>query len=309
MEVVKLLINQIVIMFLYMIFGFVLFKGKKISKEGSANMATLLVWLIIPVVVVKSFCVEPTQERIIGLLLSIVAAVAAQALSMLVSHLFFKKRPIDNFAAAFSNAGFIGIPLVTATVGGDAVFYIAFFVAILNILQWVYGVAVITEKKMKITGSTLVHPLILGTVLGLVLFFTGLGAKLPTVVMSTLSGISALNAPLAMLIMGVYLAQADMKSLWTDKHLYILSFVRLVLIPLLTVLLLWGMHLLIPALNSTIVLALLIAAIAPVGANVAVYAQLHNKDYVYASKTVVISTLLSLVSMPLVVLLAQYLIG
>lgn len=309
MEVVKLLINQIVIMFLYMIFGFVLFKGKKISKEGSANMASLLVWLIIPVVVVKSFCVEPTRERIVGLLLSIAAAVAAQGLSMLVSHLFFKKRPIDNFAAAFSNAGFIGIPLVTATVGGDAVFYIAFFVAILNILQWVYGVAVITEKKMKITGSTLVHPLILGTVLGLVLFFTGLGAKLPTVVMSTLSGISAVNAPLAMIIMGVYLAQADMKSLWTDKQLYILSIVRLVLIPLLTLALLWGMHLLIPALNTTIVLALLIAAIAPVGANVAVYAQLHNKDYVYASKTVVISTLLSLVSMPLVVLLAQYLLG
>ena len=308
MEVVGLLVNQIIIMFLYMIFGFILFKGKKISKEGSANMASLLVWLIIPVVVVKSFCVEPTRERMIGLLLSIAAAIAAQGLSMLISHLFFKKRPIDNFAAAFSNAGFIGIPLVTATVGGDAVFYIAFFVAILNILQWVYGVAVITEKKMKITGSTLIHPLILGTVLGLILFFTGLGAMLPKVVMSTLTGISALNAPLAMLIMGVYLAQADMKSLWTDKNLYTLSFVRLVLIPLLTVLLLWGLHLLLPARNATIVLALLIAAIAPVGANVAVYAQLHNKDYVYASKTVVISTLLSLVTMPLVVLLAQYLI-
>lgn len=309
MEVVTLLISQIIIMFLYMIFGFVLFKGKKISKEGSANMATLLVWLIIPVVVVKSFCVEPTKERIVGLLLSIAAAVAAQGISMLMSHLFFKKRPIDNFAAAFSNAGFIGIPLVRATVGDEAVFYIAFFVAILNILQWIYGIAVITEKKMTVSKSTLVHPLILGTVLGLVLFFTGLGAKLPTVVSSTLSGISALNAPLAMLIMGVYLAQADMKSLWIDKHLYLLSLVRLVLIPVLTLLLLWGMQLLIPALNATIVLALLIAAIAPVGANVAVYAQLHNKDYVYASKTVVISTLLSLVTMPLIVLLAQLLLA
>lgn len=308
MEVVTLLISQIVIMFLYMIFGFVLFKGKKISKEGSANMATLLVWLIIPVVVVKSFCVEPTGERIIGLLLSIAAAIVAQALSMLVSHLFFRKRPIDNFAAAFSNAGFIGIPLVRATVGDEAVFYIAFFVAILNILQWVYGVAVITRKKMTVSKSTLTHPLILGTVLGLVLFFTGLGAKLPAVVANTLSGISALNAPLAMLIMGVYLAQADMKTLWTDKHLYLLSLVRLVLIPMLTLAVLWGMQLLIPALNSTIVLALLIAAIAPVGANVAVYAQLHDKDYVYASKTVVISTLLSLVTMPLIVLLAQYLL-
>lgn len=308
MEIVSLLVSQIVIMFLYMIFGFVLFKGKKISKEGSANMATLLVWLIIPVVVVKSFCVEPTRERIIGLLLSVVGAIVAEALSMLIAHLFFKKRPIDNFAAAFSNAGFIGIPLVKATVGDEAVFYIAFFVAILNILQWVYGVAVITRKKMTVSKTTLTHPLILGTLLGLVLFFTGLGTKLPSVVMNTLSGISALNAPLAMLIMGVYLAQADMKTLWTDKHLYMLSLVRLVLIPVLTLAVLWGMQLLIPAFNNTIIMALLIAAIAPAGANVAVYAQLHNKDYVYASKTVVISTLLSLVSMPLIVLLAQYLL-
>ena len=308
MEIVKLLINQIIVMFIYMIFGFVLYKGKKISKEGSGNMATLLVWLIIPVVVVKSFCVEPTRERMIGLGLSVVAALAIQGLSILVSHLLFKKRPIDNFASAFSNAGFIGIPLVTATVGSDAVFYIAFFVALLNILQWVYGVAVITEKKMAMNKSTLLHPLILGLVLGLVLFFTGWGAKLPATVTTTLSGISALNAPLAMLIMGVYLAQADLKSLWTDKHLYILSLCRLVLIPLLSLCVLWALQLAIPAMETRMILALLISAIAPVGANVAVYAQLHNKDYVYASKTVVISTLLSLVSMPLIVLLAQYIL-
>ena len=309
MEIVKLLINQILVMFLYMVFGFVLYKTKKITKEGSANMATLLVWLIIPVVVVKSFCVEPTPQRISGLLWSIVAAVAVQGLSIAVSRLAFKKRPIDHFAAAFSNAGFIGIPLVTATVGGDAVFYIAFFVALLNILQWAYGVAVITETKVKLNKATLLHPLILGLLLGLVLFFTGLGAKLPAVVLNTLSGISGLNAPLAMLIMGVYLAQADLKTLWTDKHLYILSFVRLVLIPLLTIVLLFGMQLLIPGLNHTIVMSLLITAIASVGSNVAVYAQLHNRDYLYATKTVVISTLLSLVTMPLIVLLAQYLLN
>ncbi len=308
MQIVSLLINQIIVMFVYMIFGFLLYKGNKISKEGSGNMATLLVWLIIPVVVIKSFCVEPTKARMVGLGLSTVAALAIQGLSMAVSHVLFKKRPIDNFASAFSNAGFIGIPLVTATVGADAVFYIAFFVALLNILQWVYGVAVITEKKMTMNKSTLLHPLILGLVLGLILFFTGWGAKLPGTVMTALSGISALNAPLAMLIMGVYLAQADLKSLWTDKHLYLLSLSRLVLIPLLSLGLLWVLQLLIPAMQTQMLLALLIAAIAPVGANVAVYAQLHSKDYVYASKTVVISTLLSLVSMPLIVLLAQYIL-
>ena len=308
MEIVTLLTKQIIIMFLYMLVGFALFKGKKISKEGSASMGTLLVWLVVPTVVVKSFCVEPTPERITGLLLGIAAAVVALCISMVMAHLLFKKRPIDNFGAAFSNAGFIGIPLVKATVGEEAVFYIAFFVAALNTLQWAYGVAVITEKKMTVTKKTLLHPLVLGTALGLLLFFTGWGVKLPEVVSGTLSGISALNAPLAMLIMGVYLAQADMKTLWTDKHLYLVSAVRLVLIPVVTLLALWVMQLLIPALDTTIVLALLVTAIAPVGANVAVYAPLHNKDSVYASKSVVLSTLLSLVSMPLIILLAQILL-
>lgn len=309
MEIVTLLTKQIIIMFLYMLVGFVLFKGKKISKEGSASMGTVLVWLVVPTVVVKSFCVAPTPERITGLLWGIVASVVALSVSMVMARLLFKKRPIDHFGAAFSNAGFIGIPLVRATVGDEAVFYIAFFVAALNTLQWAYGVAVITEKKMTVNKKTLMHPLVLSIGLGLLLFFTGWGVRLPEVISGTLTGISALNAPLAMLIMGVYLAQADMRSLWTDKHLYLLSAVRLVLIPLVTLVVLWLMQMLIPALDTVIVLALLVTAIAPVGANVAVYAQLHKKDYVYASKAVVLSTLLSIASMPLIILLAQMLLA
>lgn len=308
MDIVTLLVNQIIVMFIYMLLGFALYKGKKITKEGSASMATLLVWLIIPVVVVKSFCVAPTQERIVGLFWSVVAAIMIHALSIAVSRLLYKQRPIDHFSAAFSNAGFIGVPLVSASFGNEGVFYIAFFVATLNILQWAYGVAVITDTKIKLNRQTLLHPLILGLFIGLFLFFTGLGAKLPTVVINTMTGISGLNAPLAMLIMGVYLAQADMKTLWTDKYLYLLSLVRLVLIPLLLTALLWGMHLLIPMLNKTIIMSLLIPSLAAVGANVAVYAQLHNKDYIYAGKAVVISTLLSLLTMPLMLLLAQTII-
>ena len=308
MEVLSQLINQIGVMFLYMLAGFVLYKGKKITKEGSASMAACLVWLIIPVVVVKSFCVAPNAERIAGLLWSIAATVAVQALSIGLSAVVFKKRPIDNIACAFSNAGFIGIPLVSAAVGSDAVFYIAFYVATLNILQWCYGSAVLTDTKFKLDKKTLLHPLTLGLLLGLVLFFTGLGTKVPTLVMTTMNGISGLSAPLAMLVMGVYLAQADLKSLWNDIHLYILSAVRLLVIPVLTLVLLLVLYLLIPALSAKIVLTLLITAIAPAGANVAVYAQLLGKDYVYACKTVVLSTLLSLVTMPLIVLLAQAII-
>lgn len=307
MEVTLLVIKQIVIMFLYMACGFFLFKGKKITKEGSASMANLLVWLIIPVVLVKSFCVEPTGDRIGALGLSFLLAVLALGLSISLSAVVFKKHPIENIAAAFSNAGFLGIPLVTATIGGEYVFFIAFFVAMLNILQWVYGVAVITNTKMRFNKSTLLHPLILSVGIGLVLFFTGWGAKLPAVVHSTMNGIAAANAPIAMFVMGVYLAQADLKNLLKNKWLYMVSLIRLLVTPVLTLLLFWGLQAILPAMEKQMLLALFITAVAPAGANVAVYAQLYNKDYVYASTTVVVSTLLCLATMPLMVLAAQYL--
>ena len=305
MDIVSLVIRQIIIMCIYMAIGYTLFKTKKISKEGSANMATLLVWVIIPVVIVKSFCVEPTAEQMQSMLFCAGATVLVLAASLILSHVFFKKDPIANFGSSFCNAGFLGVPLVAATVGEHAVFYIAFFVALLNIGQWVYGVSLITNRKMKLDLPTLLHPLMLSVAVGLLLFFTGWGAKLPSVISGTMVGISGANAPLAMVVLGVYLAQADFKTLFTEKRLYLVSFVRLILIPVVTLALLLGFKTVFPNMDNTIILALLLTATAPVGANVAVYAQLHGKDYVYATKTVVNSTLLSLVTMPLMVLLAQ----
>lgn len=148
---------------------------------------------------------------------------------------------------------------------------------------WLFRIGKISQK-----GS--------GELAALILFFAGWGSRLPAALMRTLSGLSALNAPLAMMVLGVYVAQADFKTLWTDPALYKVSAVRLLLIPLLTagLLKLFSME-------YAMAGALLIAASAPVGANVAVYAQIHGKDYIYASKTVVVSTLLSVVSLPLVI--------
>lgn len=296
MELIGLLMGQIATMFIYMAVGYWLFRIGKISKTGSGELASLLVWLVIPVVVIKSFCVEPTIQRVAGLGVSTLAAAGALLLSVLVSRFLFRRRPLDHFAAAFSNAGFIGIPLVQAALGQDSVFYIVSFIAILNILQWTYGAAVIAEGKSGFSLSLFINPLVISTAAGVALFFTGAGTRLPGICTGALSGLAALNAPLAMMVLGVYVAQADFKSLWTDRNLYLVSAVRLVLIPLLTIGLLRVMWV-----DSAIAAALIIAAAAPVGANVAVYAQIHGKDYVYASKTVVVSTILSVASLPVII--------
>lgn len=301
MELVRLTVRQLCIMFIYLAMGYLLFRLKVITASGSREIAAMLVKLVIPAVIVNSFCVEYSPEKLRALAVSAGVSAALLALAILTAGLIYRKRPIDNFAAAFSNAGFMGIPLVQAVLGEGAVFYIAPFVALLNFLQWTYGVDVIKNERTRPSLKKLLwNPLAVGLILGIVLFVTGLGTSIPALGRTALAGVCGLNTPLAMLILGVYLAQEDIKRLFLDPWLYLLSAVRLVLIPALSLLLLW----LLPV-ETDAALALLICASASVGANVAVYAQLHGRDYSYASRTVVLSTLLSLGTLPLIAALGQ----
>lgn len=298
MTTVFIVLRQIVIMFLYMAIGGLLFQKGLITKEGSKSLANLLLYVVLPCVVVKSFCVARTPERTSGLLVSFLAALGILLLAMAVSHLLFQKNPIDDFGAAFSNAGFMGFPLVAAVQGSEAIFYAAGFVALLNALQWTYGQSLISsDPGYRSPKAILKNPLVLSLLLGILIFCFEI--PVPAIASDLLAALSALNAPLAMVILGVYLAQTDPKTLFNDPHLYVVAAARLVLIPLLTILVLK----LLPAEYASIGTTLVIVAAAPIGSNVAVYAQKLGKDYSYAVRGVCLSTLLSVITMPLLMLL------
>lgn len=298
MATVFIVLRQIVIMFVYMAIGGLLFQKGLITKEGSKSLANLLLYVVLPCVVVKSFCVARTPERMSGLLVSFLAALGILLLAMAVSHLLFKKNPIDDFGAAFSNAGFMGFPLVAAVQGSEAIFYAAGFVALLNALQWTYGQSLISgDPSYRSPKAILKNPLVLSLLLGILIFCFEI--PMPAIASDLLAALSALNAPLAMVILGVYLAQTDPKTLFNDPHLYVVAAARLVLIPLLTILVLK----LLPAEYAAIATTLVIVAAAPIGSNVAVYAQKLGKDYAYAVRGVCLSTLLSAITMPLLMLL------
>lgn len=304
MELAWIVFQQTVTMALYMAMGYLLYSQKKISAEGSKSIAAILLWLVIPAVIINSFCVERTGEKVQQLLVSAALGAIALAAAMAFARVLFPKSPVDNFAAAFSNAGFMGIPLVRACFGDDAVFYLVGFVAFLNVLQWTYGACVLSRGKAHMGWKQiLLNPISVGLFAGLVIFFTGLGTRLPQVVQSTVKGISGLNGPLAMVVLGVYLGQSNPAAMLTNKALYKTSAVRLVLIPLVTAAVLW----LIPA-SSAIRLTVLAAACAPVGSNVAVYAQVYGEDYPYACQTVAMSTLFSIVTMPLILTLGGFIL-
>lgn len=302
MELVSTLVTQTLTMFLLAGVGYVLFRTGKITPEGNRVLGNLLIYIALPCVIINSFLVERTPQRMKGLLLSAVGAAAILAVSILCSRLFFRADPVAHFGAAFSNPGFFGIPLILSAVGGDGVFYIAAFVAFLNLLQWSYGVAVMTGKRGSLRpGAILKAPFMVAILVGLLLFFTGL--PLPGVVVGTLGYLKELNTPLAMFTVGVYLAQTDVKRMFFRGRLYAVSAVRLLVVPAIVLLAMC----LAPQAWYDMKLALLIAAACPVGSNAAVYAQLHGGDYPYAVEMVVISTLLSIVTIPAIIAAAQLL--
>lgn len=296
MNLFIILLKQLITMFLFIGIGYILFKKKMITVIGSKELSNLLLYIILPSVIINSYNVKSTPSKIEELIISFVVSFLALILSICVCYLVYgKRKKIEHFGVAFSNAGFMGIPIATAVLGNDNVFYISAFVALLNILQWTYGVIVMTDSKDCIKFDSLIkNPILISMVIGLYIFF--LQIPVPEVATKTISSLANLNAPLAMIILGVYLAQTDLKSIFVGKEMYIISFIRLIFIPGITLLMLYFL-----SINPNIKLAVMIAASAPIGSNVAVFAQIYDLDYTYAVKTVCLTTVLSVISMPLII--------
>ena len=297
MELSMIILKQIVLMFIYMMIGFLLYKKKFVTKQGSKELGLILLYVILPVVIVKAYLVTFSAELLRGLALSFAASLLVLLLSMLLSRIVFRsKYPIEQFSSAFSNAGFIGIPLVEMTFNDSmAVFYVSSFVALLNILQWTYGIVVMTGKRDSIAPKKITtNPIVISFIVGIILFF--FPVELPEVLNSAVTAISSMNAPVAMIILGTYLAQMKLRELFTDRMVYLCAVMRLIVIPLATA----AVLALIPG-NEMLKMSVLIVAATPVGSNVAIFAQMEDMDYTQAVKDICLSTLLCIVTIPLVV--------
>lgn len=301
MKLSLLLLNQLIIMLCFLLIGYVLAKKKLITMDGCKELVNLLLLVVIPFVILNSFLVEKTNEKTIGLLCAMLLSLISFILSMGFSYLFYgTKHRIENFSAAFSNAGFIGIPLVQATLGSEMVFYIACYVAFLNIFQWIYGAYIMSGDKKNISiHNILTNAVLISFGLSFLLYMLGLN-NIPYL-KNVAQSIAAMNSPIAMIIIGVYLTEVSIKNIFCKKETYICSVIRLVIIPLISLLL----FKFIPIGTTTIKLALLIVLSAPVGSNVAMFAQKFKQSYTYAVEIVMLSTILSIVIMPLFILVAQ----
>ena len=297
---ISILLRQIAIMALLAAVGVYLSRKGFLSPQGTKDLGAILLRVIIPCVIVKSYITEFSRERLLELALSAGLALIGFILAMVISYLVFgKRRRLENFAASFCNAGFIGIPLAQAIIGEEGVFYIAASVALLNLFQWTYGVYIMADRKDAISAKTIAkNPVVIAIVIGIALFLSRL--PVPGIVTSTLGYIAGMNTPIAMILMGTYLAKLPLKKL-LDKRAYGCVLFRLVIIPAVILLVFWVL----PVSNADIALAAFLAAATPVGANICVFAQQYDCDYEFSVVTVCLSTLLSVITVPLLVSFAQ----
>ena len=287
-------------MFIMMMVGYGLYKKKMINDDTTAKLSNILLMVATPCTIISSFNQTYSNEKMQGLLISFGLSFLVYSINILIAKgLYHGEKRMERFSVVFSNAGFIGIPLVTGLLGQEAVFYLSPFIVCFYIFVWTYGVLEISGDRNAVTTKKIItNPCIWAVLAGVVLFL--LPTKPFTPIMESISMMGAMNTPLAMLVLGAYLAKENLSEIFTSGRIYVIAFYRLILLPLVYVFL----FALLPV-QYNIKTIILIAVAAPVGSLAPVFAQMFHQDTGYGAKIVSLSTILSLISMPIILMISE----
>jgi predicted permease len=294
---------KVVILFLMVAAGYVCGKTNLISDGGAREMTSVIFWVVTPCLMISSLQgmvgKVSTGSLLFSGALSFVCLLVCIGFSQL---LFHRTRPergkILRFAVAYSNCGFVGLPLVEAVLGERGVAYASVFIAVFNLFLWTHGISSIKQERRIDCRKAFLNPGVLGFAVGLFLF--AFSIRLPEVLLSPMKYFSEMNTPLAMLVVGVYISEVPFRELFNDADLYWASGARLLAIPFLCFLFLLPLHV-----DRTIFISLLIMTSAPSAANSVMFAAQFGGDTRLGSKVVALSTLFSALTMPLFLILAQ----
>ena len=300
MDLAIVVAMQVCIMFILIMLGFTAKRTGLVTKDGSKQLSNILLFLVTPCVLVKAYQVEFKAELVYNLLIAFAGAIAINVLSLLMAKLFFGKRKneksvINEYCCSYSNSGFMGIPLLEAAVGTQGVFYGSAYLAIFNILNWTHGVYLYSgDKKSLSIKKIILNPGVLGVLAGLLLFFTRI--KLPGIVMTAVNYMAGLNTPVAMMLLGMFLADVDLKKAIKNASLYSVSAVRLILVPILAIFILK-----IAGMPNEVAVAIVISSACPCATASAIFAAKYDLDAGYASEIVSLNTVMSIATLPVVV--------
>lgn len=296
--------KQVSILYILVAVGFVCDKVG-LFKEKTARLSNdLLFYIITPAVIITAFMsMDNTPENYKKLLLAFIFGAAIQIVGALIALPFFRdKSKSDNciykFASNYGNVGYMALPLANAVLGAEGVFYCSVVVMVFNISSFTHGIMVMTGEKTFNLKKLILNPGTIAVLLGLPLFI--FGVRLPEIIDTPLDYLASLNTPLAMIFFGTYLANTDLKTMFSDKRIYLTAFLKLIVLPLcmLGLFKIFGI-------TGVLVPALILSSSAPSANNTVMFAAKYDKDAPCASKVVAMVSFISIVTMPVMIALGQ----
>lgn len=304
MENLAAVARQVAVLFVLIGVGAVARWTRLVGEDAIDGIVGLLVIVVTPCVIVSSFMRPFDASMAGGLAVAFAAAMLAMCAAIFASR-FLVRHPSDDTrcvlrtAVVFSNAGFMGIPLEQAILGGDGVFYGSAYIVAFNLVMWTWGVWTMGGGKGDLK-TVFVNPGTVGVAVGLPLFL--FSAEVPEVLSRPLVHLADLNTPLAMIVIGHSLAGAKIGKVLSSGAVHVAAFARLVAFPLLVIAALLPLRGNVP---REMLLAVAIAASAPVAAMVSMFAVRFRRDVDTAAALVSGTTLASVVTMPPVIALAM----
>lgn len=236
MQLAMITAQQVAVLFLLIFTGAAATKAGILRSEGKQTLSGLLVNVVVPAMILNSYQMEFSMEILRNLLAAFGLSVLAILLGTGVTVLLTARRKdsrasIFRFACIFSNAAYMGFPLISALFGAEGLLYASAYVTVFNLLLWTLGYGLVSGKaSARELGRSLLHtPVLYAMVIGLTIYLLQL--PLPSLIVQPLQLLGGMNTPLSMLITGMLIGSGNLRTILADRQIWQLAGVRMLLIP------------------------------------------------------------------------------
>lgn len=307
MHISILLMEQITELFLMIFMGFLIVKTGLLKDDDSKVLSKIVLYLIIPCVIINAFQVDYTMDTVKGLLIALAASVMLQIILLIIISAFGKLLHLNEVEIAsvyYSNSGNLIVPIVTFILGQEWVLYGCVFMSVQLVFLWTHCKKILSRETSYDWKKIILNINMISIFIGVILFFTRI--RLPEIIGNTLSAVGSMIGPASMFVTGMLFAGMNLKQIFANKRVYFISFLRLIAVPLFSLILLKISHLAsLSADGNQIMLIVFLAVITPSASTVTQMCQVYGNDSRYASAINVVTTLFSIITMPLMVILFQ----
>ncbi len=293
------IIFQMITLFIMMLAGYLSARAGLISPSFRRGLSSLVLSTAFPCCIVSAVLQSggAPGDMLVALGVSVAFFALMIALAAILVHVVPTpkgERNLDQLMLVFTNLAFMGIPIIQALYGMQGVAMLSMFLLVFNFLVFTYGVMLL-DGGGDINLKQLINPGVVSALIALVFGLTGW--RLPSPVESALASIGSINTPMAMMVIGASLAHSDIRAAFTNPRLYRVSFLRLIVMPLVFI----GLSLVVPISRMLTGICVIVAAM-PIAGNCSMLSDIYTPEDMTASHATIVSTLLSGVTLPLLVL-------